>query len=99
MYSGIYKITCLKNRKVYVGGSQDVEQRFLQHIYLLKLNNHYNKQLQDDFNEYGAEQFDFQIITKCKKKQIQSKEQFYIDFYMLIGDIYNLRNTDMTKID
>lgn len=35
--SGIYKIVNINNEKVYIGSSKDIEKRFKEHIYQLKI--------------------------------------------------------------
>jgi len=54
----IYKITCLKNGKIYVGVTKrTVPARFAIHISDLKSRKHCNKRLQEDFDLYGPYQF------------------------------------------
>ena len=38
--SGIYKITCISNGKVYIGQSINVNDRKREHIYKLNIKNH-----------------------------------------------------------
>ena len=46
--SGIYKITNLLNGKVYVGQSQNVFERKIQHFTALRNGNHENHEMQKD---------------------------------------------------
>ena len=46
--SGIYKITNLLNGKVYVGQSQNVFKRKIQHFTALRNGNHENREMQKD---------------------------------------------------
>ena len=46
--SGIYKITNLLNGKVYVGQSQNVFERKIQHFTALRNGNHENREMQKD---------------------------------------------------
>ena len=65
--SGIYKITCKPNNKIYIGQSIDVYDRlFRQHRTQLRNNSHDNSHLQNAFNKYGEENFEFELIKACK---------------------------------
>ena len=79
--SGIYKITCLSNKKFYIGSSVDIKKRWNEHIWELNNGKHCNKHLQDAWNKYGQGNFKFEIIEKCGKNNILQKEQEYIDLY------------------
>lgn len=68
--SGIYIIRCLVNEKVYVGGSGSLKNRWRTHISSLNKNKHHSKELQNDFNKFGKENFEFQII----EQDIESEE-------------------------
>lgn len=58
----IYTITCTKNNKVYVGRTQQPRYRFMHHRTELKAGHHENINMQRDYNEYGDESFQFEII-------------------------------------
>lgn len=64
MKAGVYKITCLKNNKVYVGGSTHMKQRWWGHKSALKHNRHTNPILQGDWNEFGEGSFVFEVIEE-----------------------------------
>jgi len=44
---GIYKITNLKNGKVYIGSSKNIKRRLIEHKSRLKNNKHINKYFQN----------------------------------------------------
>nr|YP_010530093.1 hypothetical protein OOC95_pgp075 [Ulva torta]UXW92191.1 hypothetical protein [Ulva torta] len=85
---GIYKITCIKNNKVYIGQTDCFVRRCSQHLKLLKDKKHKCEKLQEDVNFYGLDNFKFEIILKenifkkrlkLEKKYIENtiKEQLY----------------------
>ena len=78
---GIYKITNIKNDKVYIGQSVNLDKRIYSHKYHLKTNTHYNKALQNSFNKYGAKSFVFEIIEECEISDLDEKECFWISFF------------------
>lgn len=55
--SGIYVIECLKNGKIYIGASSNIEKRKYIHLYNLRKNKHLNIDMQKDFNEFGENNF------------------------------------------
>lgn len=60
---GIYKITCLKNNKVYIGQSNNLLVRLGRHAEKLQANHHDCQKLQEDFNLYGKENFVFVVVA------------------------------------
>jgi group I intron endonuclease len=81
MKSGIYKITNLKNGKFYIGSSKDIEFRWGEHKKHLNGNYHINKKLQNAWNFYGKENFEFTIIELINDFDLLVKEQFYLDMF------------------
>ena len=77
--SGIYSITNKINGKKYFGQTiVDVYDRRTHHKCCLKGNYHNNHHLQRAFNEYGEENFEFQLIKACKPKYLDRFEKLYI---------------------
>lgn len=91
--SGIYKITNIKNGKVYIGQSNDILRRKNEHLRSLSNGYHYNDYLQNSFNKYGLENFLFEIIEYCKEDELDKKEMYYIKHYNSMDKTkgYNLR--------
>lgn len=78
---GVYKITNTKNGKVYIGQSVDIEKRFKQHKKLLRDNGHINYRLQDDWNIYGEDSFEFEVLEKCRSVYLNEIEKHTIKEY------------------
>lgn len=83
---GLYKITCLKNNKVYIGESANVLNRLGRHANDLEKNRHDCFELQNDFNRYGKKWFKFENLDlnlnfyerkKEEKKMIQKQKKSY----------------------
>ncbi len=49
--TGIYKITNLKNNKVYIGQSENIYIRRRQHFTSLRSGRHFNKEMQKDYKK------------------------------------------------
>lgn len=86
--SGIYKITNLKNNKVYIGSAISIYNRLVTHKYLLKNNKHFNRHLQSSYNKNGIENFSFEILIKCSKEKLEEKEEFMIRLFRSNNNLY-----------
>ena len=80
---GIYKITNIENGKVYIGQTkQTFNDRLCSHVRRgLKAEPATNNKLYVEMWEQGPEQSTFEIITKCKPKELNEKERYFIEFY------------------
>lgn len=76
---GIYKIVNLINGKIYIGSSKNLRVRLWKHRSLLRHNKHYNSHLQNSWNKYGENNFDYAILETCDEENQYKREQFYID--------------------
>lgn len=61
--SGVYTITNLKTRTVYVGASRKIGSRWQEHKSTLKHGKHRSSELQADWDAIGADQFIFAIAA------------------------------------
>jgi hypothetical protein len=77
--SGIYKITNIKNGKIYIGSSNDMGRRCIGHATMLNGNKHDNIHLQRAWNRDGESSFEFSIIELCFPFSLISREQYWID--------------------
>lgn len=89
----IYYIVCNLNNKKYIGSTlNNYEKRKLQHFYRLSKNNHSNKYLQDDYNKYGIENFEFIILEEVlcnNENRVKEREDYWLNYYK--GDLlYNI---------
>lgn len=73
---GIYKITNTINRKVYIGKSIDIEERWRQERYKQP-----NLHFANAVKKYGIENFSFEVLEECSEEQLDDKEKFYIKEY------------------
>jgi group I intron endonuclease len=79
MTCGIYKITNKQNKKFYIGSSINVEIRWSAHKSYLRRNVHPNQHLQNAWNKYGEDNFDFSILIEVDNDALLDKEQEIID--------------------
>lgn len=79
MLSGIYWILNTINNKIYIGSSKDLYIRKRKHFERLKKGNHTNNHLQNAYNKYGKETFEFEILITCDPTLLLWYEQQFID--------------------
>lgn len=79
--TGIYCIRNTIDNKVYVGSSCDIENRWKNHIWLLKNGFHHSSHLQNAWNKYDSNSFSFEILEELSdnKEVLISREQYWID--------------------
>jgi hypothetical protein len=66
--SGVFQIKNLSNGKVLLGSSLNLEGPLNKHRFMLKINIHPNKALQQNWNEFGPDQFTFDILETIQIK-------------------------------
>ena len=92
----VYKITNKITGKIYVGETTWKHRRWTQHKSQLKRNQHDSKPLQEEYNKYGIDSFEFsivKIIESKDKEKLRTEEINTIEKLLSEGyKIYN-KNT------
>lgn len=105
--AGIYKIENIKNGKIYIGESEDIPRRWVEHLTELILKRHHSYKLQNDFNEYSISDFNFEVVETIlitdKSKELTSsnklkmillcREYAYMKYFKSIEEGYNIEKT------
>lgn len=83
MKIGIYKITNLKNNKVYIGQSRNISQRWKRHVSDSKNSSKpgYDYPLYRAFRKEGIENFEFTILEECSYDELNEKEIAIISLF------------------
>jgi hypothetical protein len=83
---GIFQIRNLTNEKVFVGKSENLDGIFNRNRFQLNANSHHQKQLQADWNELGADKFEFEILEELEfregldtKKELEFLEDLWLE--------------------
>ena len=90
---GIYKIYNNLDNKVYIGQTKNLEKRFSQHIDHLRRNKHFNNHLQNAYNKYGEDVFQYSILEVCSESDLTLRENYWINYYggLKSDNLYNLK--------
>lgn len=84
----IYKITCEKDRRFYIGASTSPHNRRLEHFNHLRKNKHHNIFLQRAFNKYGEESFTYEVLEIFEDEELMwRKEEELIE---ALSNTYNM---------
>lgn len=79
MASGIYKIKNKTNGHCYIGSAVNIDARWCIHKSDLHKNKHHSRHLQNAWNKYGEDTFEFRVIEYCFVFTLIPREQHYID--------------------
>lgn len=79
---GIYKITNIKNKKVYIGQSADVISRWKQHVKRgVGAETPTRNKLYPEMNEFGPEEFTFEFLEECPRNSLDEREKNWIEYF------------------
>lgn len=79
---GIYKITNLKTKQVYIGQSVNISDRFKNHIRCgLGIDASPTNKLYNNMQETGVWNFTFEVLQTCTRDKLNEKERFWIEMY------------------
>ena len=90
----VYQIINNQNGRIYVGETIRGELRWKGHLTCLRGGYHDNSNLQEDFNKFGEEAFEWSIIKELPKDRevLTKEEKLHIDSLIAEGkSLYNER--------
>jgi len=85
---GVYLIRNLINKKVYVGSSENIRKRLIQHTSDLNLKIHHSKILQRSIEKHGVSNFKVSVLEYTCKSDILARERYWLNFYSSYNPIY-----------
>ena len=93
--AGVYRVRCVANNKSLVGTSIDLPAMLNRQQSQLRMGGHPNKALQQDWNEHGAEAFEFEVLDTLEipdrdgydpKADLRTLEEMWLDKLKPYGD-------------
>ena len=79
---GIYKITNLITDECYIGQAVDIYKRWNEHCKCgLGIDTPPGNKLYKAIQEYGLENFTFELLTECSASELNEKEKYFIELY------------------
>lgn len=89
---GIYGIHNIVDNKVYIGQTgESFKRRYFHHNWKLRNGSHDNKYLQNAWNKYGEDNFEFIVVEIVKDpKKLDELEIEYISHYKNLSLSYNM---------
>ncbi len=77
--SGIYKITCIANNRIYIGSAVNLRDRRNRHFNHLRQNRHHSQHLQRAWNKYGEQAFTFEVLEQVLPISLTAREQYWLN--------------------
>ena len=90
MNSGIYAIVHLASGKRYIGSAVWFSRRWAMHRFSLRNNRHHSNKLQNAWNKYGEDAFEFRRLLICDRSDLLFYEQRVLDAYDAVRSGYNI---------
>ena len=89
---GIYKITNIITDECYIGQAVDIYKRWNDHCKCgLGIDTPPGNKLYKSMQEYGLENFTFELLTECNQTELNEKEKYFIELYQ--ANIYGMNST------
>lgn len=87
---GIYKITNSQTNQCYIGQAVDIYKRWNQHCKAgLGIDTPPGNKLYKAMQEYGLQNFTFEILLECNRDELNEKEKYFISLYQADTYGYN----------
>ena len=87
---GIYKITNAQTNECYIGQAVDIYKRWNQHCKAgLGIDTPPGNKLYKAIQEYGLQNFTFEILLECNRDELNEKEKYFISLYQADTYGYN----------
>jgi len=86
---GVYSITNKKNGRLYIDASTNMHGLWGKEQFILDMGTHTNKELQNDWKQYGSESFSFEVLEllKLEHKLTYDYSDVYHSEYQKPGEV------------
>ncbi len=97
--TGIFVIRNLVTGKIYIGQASDWRKLRSGYFNSLREGSFSNRDLQADFDDFGEEMFEVEVIEYCGVDVLEERKRCYIDFYISISqELYNWDSQRMSQL-
>jgi len=66
---GVYRLVNTQNGKSFIGSAMNLDGVWNKHSFTLRMGLHMNKELQEEWNSFGEDQFKFEILELIKPEE------------------------------
>lgn len=66
--AGVYQIKNMKNQKIFIGSTRNLKS-LNGAKFMLDMGSHTNKELQEEWSQFGKDAFTFEVLEILKKKE------------------------------
>lgn len=88
--TGIYKLTNTTNGLIYIGKSENIANRWREHVKKgIGADTPNRNKLYPAMLSSGVENFTFEVLEECPSEELDKKEAFWIDYFNSKVDGYN----------
>ena len=87
---GVFQIRNKINGKVFIDSALDMNGKQNRHRAELKFGNHRNKELQQDWKSFGADNFIFEVLA-----ELEPREEGYSNYTQELKELYQMVSDDL----
>jgi len=93
--AGVFQIRNTKNGKIFINSSLKLDKVWNSQKFQLELGGHPNRKLQEEWNEFGAENFVFEILDEVDqdggkevnlKEEVKNLEEYFLEELQPFGE-------------
>ena len=94
----VYAMQHRVTKKVYIGLSADLEERYKSHLSLLRNNKHHSKLMQEEYNEHGGlyDVFELDTVSGISERY---KEYEWMRYYKTQDARYGYNSQDRGRME
>lgn len=92
---GIYKITNKENGRMYIGQSNDIERRFIEHQTKGETS---RIPLDKEIKKLGKDAFTYEIVEECSIEKLNEREAYWEVYYNARENGYNKQKCGTTNL-
>src|SRR5262245_59589872 len=93
----IYGIYNRISRTWYIGQTTNYKRRQDEHLEMLALGRHHSPHLQNSWNKYGADVFQFIILEKLPSGNLDGAEHNWMQSFRRYKALYNIRPSNLEQ--